>query len=468
VKAVTRDAAGMSRTPIVVRALKPFQRFVKTEASGGIILLACAAIALAWANSPWSESYFHLWENHFGIRIADWGFDLTLHHWINDGLMAVFFFVVGLEIKREIMVGELSSPRQAALPVAGAIGGMVVPALIYAALNKGGAGAAGWGIPMATDIAFALGVLALLGPRVPIALKVFLTALAIADDIGAVLVIALFYTGEIVWASLVAGGVILAMLIILNVLGIRRPFPYILLGLFLWLAVFSSGVHATVAGVLLAMTIPSRTRVHEDEFLTRARAAINEFAAACQPGETVLTNRPQQEAIAALEHHVDQVQSPLMTMERRLHKGVAFVIMPLFALANAGVALGGNLLDNFSVPISLGIVLGLVLGKPLGITGVAWLAVRLGLASLPAQATWRALHGVSWLGGIGFTMSLFIAGLAFSDATLLDSAKIGILGASILAGAVGWMFLRRAPRHAEPQSMPQPVANEQAKSPALG
>lgn len=432
-------------TPIGIRVLRPFQRFAHTESAGGVVLLVCAALALAWANSPWSESYFHLWETRVGARIGGRALDLSLHHWINDGLMAVFFFVVGLEIKREMLVGELSTPRQAALPIAGALGGMLVPALIYAALNIGGPGSAGWGIPMATDIAFALGVLALLGPRVPVVLKVFLTALAIADDIGAVLVIALFYTSELAWSALLAGGGVLAGLIALNVLGVRRPGAYLVLGALLWLAFLHSGIHATVAGVVLAMTIPSRTRVNEAEFLAVARGAIDEFDAACQPGETVLTNRAQQEAIEALEHVSEEVQSPLFTMEHKLHGAVAFVIMPLFALANAGVALGG-LLDSLSLPVTSGIVLGLVLGKPIGITLMAWLAVRFGLATLPAQATWRALHGVSWLGGIGFTMSLFIAGLAFADQGLLDSAKVGILGASLVAGLVGWGMLKGAMR----------------------
>jgi NhaA family Na+:H+ antiporter len=424
-----------------MRALRPFQRFARTESAGGVVLLACAALALGWANSPWAESYFHLWETHVGVSLAGRVLDLSLHHWINDGLMAVFFFVVGLEIKREMLVGELSSARQAALPIAGALGGMLVPAGIYAAINAGGPGSAGWGIPMATDIAFALGVLALLGPRVPVVLKVFLTALAIADDIGAVLVIALFYTSDLAWSALLAGGVVLGALIALNVLGVRRPGAYLALGVLLWLAFLQSGVHATVAGVVLAMTIPSRTRVHEAEFLAVARGAIDEFDAACQPGETVLTNRAQQEAIEALEHVSEGVQSPLFTMERKLHGAVAFVIMPVFALANAGVSLGG-LLDTLSLPVTLGVVLGLLIGKPLGITLLAWLAVRLGWATLPAQASWRTLHGVSWLGGIGFTMSLFIAGLAFSDASLLDSAKVGILAGSLVAGVVGWAMLR--------------------------
>ncbi len=446
-------------TPIFDRALRPFQRFARTESAGGIVLLVCTAIALIWANSAWRESYHHLWETRFALYAAGRALDLTLHHWINDGLMAVFFFVVGLEIKREMLVGELSSARQAALPVAGALGGMIVPALLYTSLNFGGDGSAGWGIPMATDIAFALGVLALLGPRVPVALKVFLAALAIADDIGAVLIIALFYTSEISWASLGSGGVILVILIAMNALDVRRSGAYVAFGVLLWLAFIHSGVHATVAGVLLAMTIPARTRIHEGEFLHRARSAIDEFEAACQPGETVLTNRGQQEAIEALERASEAAQSPLLTMEHRLHTAVAFVIMPLFALSNAGVELGADMLGSLSLPVTGGIVLGLVLGKPIGITVFAWLAVRLGLAALPEQTRWRTLHGVAWLGGIGFTMSLFIAGLAFADASLLNSAKVGILAASSLAGVVGWALLRvRRTPHEERRPKAEEVA----------
>ena len=445
--------------PLFARVLRPFQRFVATESAGGVVLLLSALIALAWANSPWSESYVHLWETPLGLRVGDGGFVLSLHHWINDGLMAVFFFVVGLEIKREMLVGELSSPRQAALPVAAALGGMIVPALIYVAFNAGGPGAAGWGIPMATDIAFALGVLALLGPRVPVGLKIFLAALAIADDIGAVLVIAFFYTSAISWTSLAAGGVILLGLVALNTSGRHRPWPYLVLGALLWVAFMKSGIHASVAGVALAMTIPARTRVHEEEFLRRARESIDEFERACQPGETVLTNHAQQEAIASLEQHAEAVQSPLLTLEHKLHGVVAFVIMPVFALANAGVDVRGGLLDSLSLSVVGGVVAGLLLGKPLGITLFSWAAVRMGLATLP-QTTWRGLHGVSWLGGIGFTMSLFIASLAFSDESLLNSAKVGILTASVIAGLTGAILLRKTgnDEKARPESERQETA----------
>ena len=429
--------------PLAERMLRPFQEFAHTESSGGIVLLVCTALALGWANSPWSESYFHIWENALTIGIGSRALSYTLHHWINDGLMVVFFLLVGLEIKREMIVGELASLRRAALPIAAAIGGMVVPAVIYVAFNAGGPGAAGWGIPMATDIAFALGVLALLGPRVPPALKVFLAALAIADDIGAVLVIALFYTAEISWISLGVGGLVVALLFVCNRAGVRHPAVYAVLGICLWLAFLRSGVHATVAGVLLAMTIPSRTRIDEDEFIHRARSNLDEFERASGPDTTVLSNNAQQEAVHALENACDEVQAPLLRMEHGLHTLVAFGIMPLFAFANAGVRVDAALFAALSAPVTLGVVVGLVLGKPIGITLLSWLAVRGGLASRPASAPWRAIHGVSWLGGIGFTMSLFIAGLAFEGGPLLDSSKVGILVASFTAGIAGWILLRR-------------------------
>ena len=435
-------ASGAS-TPLIDRVLQPFQRFAQTESSGGIVLLACTALALGWANSPWAESYHHLWETPFTVGLPGRGLTLSLHHWINDGLMAVFFFLVGLEIKREMLVGELASPRQAALPIAGALGGMLVPAGMYAALNIGGPGAAGWGIPMATDIAFALGVVALLGPRVPLGLKVFLAALAIVDDIGAVLVIAFFYTAALSWTALAIGGLLLAALVLCNYSGIRHPMAYALLGVGLWICFLASGIHATIAGVLLAMTIPSRTRINEDEFLARGRMILDDFERSCSPATTVLTNARQQHAIHELEVACEHAQAPLLRMEHALHGIVAFGIMPLFALANAGVHFGGDLLAGLSWSVTAGTILGLVIGKPVGIGLFAWLATRAGVAALPAGADWRKLIGVSCLGGIGFTMSIFIASLAFPGSpALLDSAKVGILAASLVAGLAGWALLR--------------------------
>ncbi|HKV07031.1 MAG TPA: Na+/H+ antiporter NhaA [Thermoanaerobaculia bacterium] len=440
--------AASSGQPLIERVLRPFAKFAHTASSGGIVLLVCTALALAWANSPWAASYHHIWELEIAVDAGPLSLRSTLHHLINDGLMAVFFFLVGLEIKREVLIGELASLRQAALPAAAALGGMAVPAAIYAALNAGGSGSAGWGIPMATDIAFALGVLALLGDRVPAGLKVFLAALAIVDDIGAVLVIALFYTSAVNWVALGIAGALLLVAAGANAVGVRRPSAYALVGLALWGAVLASGVHATIAGVLLAMTIPSRTRIHEDEFLLHARRNVDEFARGCGPGTTVLTNQVQQEALLALETLCEQAQAPLQTAERKLHGIVAFIIMPVFALANAGVRLGGgDFATALSSPVMLGVLLGLVLGKPLGITLFSWAAVRMGVATLPNRVTWRMIHGAAWLGGIGFTMSLFVAGLAFPGMpALLAAAKLGILAASLGAGLCGWILLLRAGR----------------------
>ena len=358
-----------------------------------------------------------------------------------------------------MLVGELASRRTAALPIAAAVGGMVVPAAIYAALNARGPGAAGWGVPMATDIAFALGILALLGDRVPSGIRVFLAALAIADDLGAVLVIALFYTSALNLSALAGAGVALLALFALNRAGARRPLSFALLGVVLWLFVLASGVHATIAGVLLALMIPARTRINEQEFLAHAEESLADFRAADEPGTTVLTNRGHQAALQSLESAADAAQAPLQRMENALHGVVAFVIMPIFALANAGVALGSGAVEALRSPIALGIAFGLLLGKPIGITFASYVAVRAGAADLPSGVQWRHVHGAGWLGGIGFTMSLFIAGLAFGDAAMLDTAKLGILGASIIAGIVGYMLLRRgagvgSPLRAETSATP--------------
>ncbi|HEU4697873.1 MAG TPA: Na+/H+ antiporter NhaA [Gemmatimonadales bacterium] len=432
-----------ARAPLIERLVGPFQHFAHQEASSGLFLLGCTVVALAWANSPWAGAYHQLWEVPLAIRVGSRALEMSLHHWINDGLMAVFFFLVGLEIKREVLVGELASLRRSALPLAAAAGGMLVPALLYALVNRGGPGGAGWGIPMATDIAFALGVLALLGPRVPLALKVFLAALAIADDIGAVLVIAFFYTGSIGWSSLAWGAGILVALAGANALGVRHRIVYGLLGVALWGAFLGSGVHATIAGVLLAFTIPARTRLAAQEFLGRGHDALTRFAEAERREVGVLANPEQLGALQNLEVAAEGAQAPLQRLERQLHGLVAFGIMPLFALANAGVHIDTAALRGLTGPVVLGIVLGLVIGKPLGITLFAWLAARLHVAERPPEISWGALHGAAWLGGIGFTMSLFIAGLALRDEALLAQAKLGILTASLLAGTVGWLLLRR-------------------------
>ena len=430
------------RDPAGKILLHPFQSFFALESASGILLLAAALVALVWANSPLAPAYFELWETHLVVGVGDLVLDQSLHHWINDGLMAVFFFVVGLEIKREVLVGELASPRKAALSVAAALGGMAAPALVYALLNARGVGAAGWGIPMATDIAFALGVLALLGSRIPLSLKVFVTAIAIVDDLGAVLVIAFFYTAELSWGALELAAVMLILLALLNRGGVRRPLPYALLGVVLWLAFLASGVHATVAGVLLALTIPARRAIDDTEFLRRTELLVAEFAEEAEPGLAVPTP-DQRDALHSLEVAVRDVEAPLPRLEHALHPWVAFFIMPVFALANAGVSLGGDLSTVLGSPIALGVVLGLFLGKQVGILTASWIAVRAGLAELPSGVRFRQLWGVGLLCGIGFTMSLFIATLAFPDPRLLDAAKIGILAASLLSGIAGALALAR-------------------------
>jgi NhaA family Na+:H+ antiporter len=423
----------------------PFQEFFRTEAAAGSLLVVCACAALVVANSAWADGYHRLWATPVVIAGGGHALSLTLHQWINDGLMAVFFLLVGLEIKREALAGELASPRQAALPIAAAIGGMMVPASIYFLTNGGGMEARGWAIPMATDIAFALGTLALVAPRAPGGLKVFLAALAIVDDMGAVLVIALFYTGDIAWGALGMAGIILLLLIILNVLRVRRLMPYLVLGLGLWFFVHESGVHATIAGVLLAFTVPTRTRIDAAEFSLKARRLLDHFDRTETGDFLVLTSKGQQEAIIGLERASELVTAPLLRLEHALHGFSAFVVMPLFAFSNAGVGLTGSAGGS----VTLAVILGLAVGKPLGITGAALAAVRLRLAALPAGVNWTTLHGCAWLGGIGFTMSLFIATLAFQGTTVLDSAKVGILGGSILAGIVGAIVVRLGTRSAQ-------------------
>ncbi len=432
-----------SNAPIL-RLAQPFHEFAAREASGGILLLACTIAALVWANSPWAHSYADIWRATFTVGFGNLHLGRELHFWVNDALIAVFFFVVGLEIKRQLLAGELASPRQAVLPILAALGGVLIPALIYAAVNAGGSGARGWGIPMATDIAFAIGVMALLGKRVPFGLKVFLTALAIADDIVAVLVIAVSYTSDIAMGALALSGVCLLAAMTANRLGVRHPLPYTAIGVVLWMSVLQSGVHATIAGVLLAFTIPSRTAINQREFVRHGRALLDHFekAAETEPFD-ILVDVEQQTAIEALEEACEKVQPPLSRLEGNLHPWVTFMIMPLFALANAGVPLSGRLEQTLAQPVTLGVVLGLVLGKPLGITLAAWLGVRLGAAVLPERVSWRHIHGAAWLAGMGFTMSLFMADLAFAGETQLMSAKLGILMASLCAGLIGSVILMR-------------------------
>ena len=425
-----------SRPPIDI-ITSPFTRFARMEAAGGILLLVATAAALLWANSPWEHSYHEIWFTQATITLGPVSLSESRHEWVNDGLMSIFFFLVGLEIKRELLIGELSSFRQAAFPFMAAIGGSIVPAVIYFALNKGGPGANGWGIPMATDIAFALGVLALLGSRIPVALKVFVAALAIVDDIFGVVVIALFYTQHISLWALVLAFVGVAVSFTANWMGIRSPAVYAVIGICVWIAVLNSGVHATIAGVLLAFTIPARNSLDKAEFLHQSRGLLDQFEA------NDINSAKAHHAIHLLEQKCEMIESPLHRIEHALQPWVSFMIMPIFAFANAGVPILGKVGAAMTHPVTLGVLFGLLFGKPLGITLFARLAAKTGLGSRPASVTWGEIFGASWLCGIGFTMSLFIASLALGDGDLLDMSKIGTLGASIAAGGIGSALLLR-------------------------
>jgi NhaA family Na+:H+ antiporter len=423
--------------------ISPLSRLARSEAFPGILLVACALFAIGVANSPWAEAWHHLWHADFAVRLGEAEIEKSVAHWINDGLMVLFFFFVGLEIKREVLDGRLRTFRQAALPVAAAIGGMVLPGSAYALvvlLHGDPAAKSGWGIPMATDIAFALGVLALLGKRIPPSLKVFLASLAIADDLGAVLVIALFYTDEIAWQYLGLGALVLATSFAANKLGVRKTWPYVVLGLVLWALFLGSGVHATIAGVALAFTIPARRALDEREFTVRGRKLLDEFDRVGDPDP--LTNAEQLEIVHELQAHAMAVQAPLQRMEHALQPLIAHFIVPVFALANAGVDVRTGLGDALMHPAAHGVFVGLLLGKPLGVLGATWLAHRLLRAPLPDGTTWRHIHGVGWLAGIGFTMSLFIDSLAFAGLPkAFEASKVAILAASSVAGTVGFLLL---------------------------
>lgn len=453
-----------NETPPPLEQSSLFQRLLHIDAIAAVLLLAAAVLALVLANSPLHDFYEELWHIEFGLSLAnlfEWEeviVDQDLHHWINDGLMCIFFFVVGLEIKRELLVGELASLRRAMLPVAAAIGGMLCPALIYAAFNWNSPALAGWGIPMATDIAFAAGCLGILGRRIPPALSVFLVALAIVDDLGSVAVIAMFYTERIAFSPLVIGISLITISFAIARIGVRATWPYIIIGIFLWLAFLESGVHATIAGVLLAFTIPSTARYETPLFYGRMLTLLNRFRSAEDFANPRQVNARQQSLIRSMELECEHVEAPLQRIEFNLHPYTVFLIMPIFAFANSGLVLepaeiGPNLLE----PVTLGIIFGLIAGKQIGIMGLCWLAVRFGLASLPAGITWLHIYGVCWFASIGFTMSLFINGLAFApmgEAGLefIDQGKLGIFIASILSGIIGYLILRSATRVPEPSA----------------
>lgn len=422
------------------RIVKPIVEFAKLESAGGIVLLISTALALIIANTALSKDYFSILSAPFTISLSQYKLTLPLSLWINDGLMAIFFLVVGLEIKREILDGELSSIKQAALPVAAALGGMIIPALIYLTINMGSAGVKGWAIPMATDIAFALGVLTLLGKRVPLALKAFVVALAIVDDIGAVIVIALFYTAKISINALAAGVLIILVLFILNRFKMRRPLIYLALGVFLWLAFLYSGLHPTLAGIVLAILIPAHSTLNTEEYISKKEALLDKLKPSIK--RKALSHKEYQKTMQEIDKLDKHFEAPMHRLERMLLPSVTFVIVPVFALANAGVVIKGNVLDSLTSMIALGVMAGLVLGKQIGITVFSWLAIKTKIGSLPKSLSFGQIYGASWLCGIGFTMSLFITNLSFQKEILLTEAKIGILAASIVSGLVGYLLLR--------------------------
>jgi NhaA family Na+:H+ antiporter len=418
-------------------------RFINEEAYGGVILIFATIAALIWANSTLYESYHHIWhELKVGFAWGDINMIGSLHHWINDGLMAIFFFTVGLEIKREIMGGELSSIKKASLPIMAAFGGMLVPAITYAlVLSTNPQYLDGWGVPMATDIAFALGLLALLGKRVNINLKIFLTALAIADDLGAVMVIAIFYTDTINYSELFSAAFFIGVLIIANFAGVRRTSFYAIIGFAgVWMAFFFSGVHATIAGVLIALTIPARTKIDENEYVKRLSKCLKKFNNE-QPNKNALLTKEQAHLISEIDTLNEKAHTPLQKLEHALHPITAYFILPIFALSNAGVHIDGSIIEMIIHPISLGIIAGLIIGKFVGISLFSHISVWLKIANLPEGVTWKQIYGVAFLAGIGFTMSMFISDLAFKDEEIKQIAKVGIMTASFISATIGMVWL---------------------------
>ena len=436
--------------------VRPVLSFMRRETAGGIVMLAAAILAIAWANSPFADSYFDIFDATVEISFGGLQFhhlsELTVREWINDGAMVIFFFVVGLEIKREVTVGELREPRAAALPVLAAAGGMVLPAVIYLAFNIGGDFAGGWGIPMATDIAFAVAVVAMVGTRLPVGGKLFLLALAIVDDLGAIAVIAVVYTDTVSLAWLAAGVVGLAVVVMMNRAGIRALPAYVAMGALVWLCVLESGVHATVAGVALAFLTPVRSLYSPQRFPGRARTLVDRVEYYVpddlhdlSQGDEHTTERVES-VLGDLRRLSTETVSPQDRLELALAPWSAYVIVPVFALANAGVAISSDALAGLSTnPVALGVGLGLLLGKVTGILSFSWLAVRLGLGRLPHHTTWRHMTGMGLLAGIGFTVALFVASLAFEVPQAESAAKVGIFAGSILSGVLGFVLLRTGP-----------------------
>lgn len=445
----TSRAAHTWRDTPIATVIQPIEAFVAQSTSGGIVLLVATVLALLLANLPATrDAYFALLATPISLTVGAFHLEESVLHFVNDGLMALFFLLVGLEIKREVAVGELRDPRAALLPIAAALGGVLVPALLYTLFNWGGEGARGWGVPMATDIAFALGCLALLGKRIPFALKIFLTAVAIVDDLMAVVVIALFYSGGLNFTMLGLGFALLALLWLANRLGIRALWFYLAVGVVVWYAFLESGVHATIAGVLLAFTIPARSAINDAAFADKIEGLLTQFRSTLLPNPpkpaALMIDEQQNSIVQEMESASEAALSPLQRLEHLLHTPVQMVIMPIFALANAGVPLVIHTFTPTEISVMLGIIVGLVVGKPVGLLSAAYLVVRSGLAPLPAGVRWAHMVGAGLLAGVGFTMSLFIAGLGFGEGSeLLNNAKLAILAASILAGSAGMMYLSR-------------------------
>ncbi len=420
---------------------KPIQSYIHTEEIGAIILLLGAVAALGWVNSPWSNTYEEFWHTHIAFDIRIFSISEDLKHIVNDGLMAVFFFLVGLEIRRELMHGEMSTFRKAALPAFAAIGGMMVPAAIYLAFNGSGEGAVGWGIPMATDIAFALGVLALVGKHIPSELRVFLLGLAVVDDLGAIAVIATFYTDTIDWLHLLMALGIFGLIWVFFRLGIRSLGFYIILSILMWQFLLESGIHATLAGVALAAIIPYKPDLERKDYRKAVEPLLHDFELALERGD----EDAAQSITEQIEKLTQGTAGPMERIEHMVHPWVSFFIMPVFALANAGIVFtSSTMTDALDSQITLGIAAALLVGKVLGIFGLSWIAVRLGLGQLPSTVRWTHVIGVGFLAGIGFTVAIFVSGIAFDDQALVDQSKVGIFGASLIAGVVGYLFLRFA------------------------
>lgn len=434
---------------LIEKMVTPFQRFFKIEAASGILLILATIIAMVWANSGFSDSYRRMVNWELTIQVGQvFKLSKPILLWVNDGLMALFFFVVGLEIKREVLLGELSTIRKAALPIFAALGGMILPALLFVSLQGNRPGSEGWGIPMATDIAFSLGILSLLGRRVPLALKVFLAAFAIADDLGAVLVIAAFYSESIGWNYILIALVLFVALAISIRVGLRSGTVFIVVGGFIWYYVLKSGLHPTVAGVMLAFIVPVGRKIKVGVFHRIMQQNLTPFSRS-NSEDRILLNREQLDALDNIESYVDRVHSPLQYLEHKLHSITSYFVMPVFALANAGIILSAQAGEAVFGALSLNISLALLFGKVLGITLFSWLGVKLNITELPEGTRWKHMVGLGLLGGIGFTMSMFIAGLAYHDDGLLNHAKIGILCGSLLAGLAGYLILRATLKEAD-------------------